>query len=636
MRVNKINPTTSAIEPHPEIECNRRYGLAFDFLVVLALPTVFFFFAPIQRFIPAGWVDAGLYFGLSMDYAHIVKTYGWDYHSLRVSYLIPNVFANILLPPVPARLTVAWAFYITGIVALYGGARNLWGRLPAAMSVSCLAYNPVYLLAATAGYVDGAYIAYTFVLFFVLSNWVKAKNPLWVALAGATAVCGALAHALALAPIGLVFLFFLIKEPQALTKKTGANVSLLVLGGVIAWLFFVVALIKMRFGIKAFSQLGWIVNASLSGFGSKYQFGIKDWLPFTTRLLPGVIAAVALSTAIVGRTGNIKRQDVAAAAVLVLSTVMLPAYDVILGGSTTQSAFYAGLAIPGLMIGIASLAGMTLTGNAKKNLFIYALTTLITIVISWNSSLIYTYIPDKNFVIFSTFMSVCSVILIFFCIKISRPGSRSRAFVLFSLLILCCFSFVINRDTRQLYRTTLSVDNKEYFKGAVFVRNLISPSALQGRRPLFWFDRAEFHTHDGRSRELARRMRFGDSEMTLTYYDTLASLRLWDKSLFAAQLTANQDLSAQPFLSDPNVTLVVVEQDRAKLEFALASLRKANVKCRVRPTSIYRSQSFDMHITLIELNGRDGGGPTDCGSISTSQLGEPPVLSAVLQQHRTD
>ncbi|UIY31412.1 hypothetical protein LZK73_30435 (plasmid) [Neorhizobium galegae] len=114
---------------------------------------------------PAGWVDPGIYFGLSMDYFDIVKAYGWDYHSLRVSFVLPNALANTLMPPIPARLIIVFGFYLLGLFALYDGIRILWGRMPAVVTTSFLAYSPVYLLANTAGYVDGAYLAYVLSFF---------------------------------------------------------------------------------------------------------------------------------------------------------------------------------------------------------------------------------------------------------------------------------------------------------------------------------------------------------------------------------------------------------------------------------------------------------------------------------------
>lgn len=585
---------------------SRKYDFLFDVLVIFVFPTIFFFYAPIQRFPPAGWVDAGLYLGLSMDYAYIVKAFGWDYHSLRVSYLLPNVVSNFVLPPVPARLLVAWGFYFAGITALYGGARKLWGRIPAATAVSCLAYNPLYLLAATAGYVDAAYLAYTFALFFALTMWSNAQNPCWLALSGAFAVCGVLAHLLALAPIGLIFLFFIIVNKDGFTAKFRVNVISLLTGVIIAWLFFVVALIKMRFGIKAFSQLGWIVNASLAGFGAKYRFAVMDWLPFTTRLLPHMIVCTAFLGAVITDIQTLKKKDVAAAIVLFLSFAMLPIYDASVGGSTTQSAFYAGLTVPGLMIGTASLMALTLPKNATIRFIIYLSITLIAVLFNFNSELFSYFAQSIAFIKIPISIIIISVSASTIYVLHLSKHAVGRSIFCLMLLTLCFFSLATNTDTRQIYKQNYSINNKEYFEGAVFVRNLINPVVLNGRKPFFWFDRNEFHTHDGRSAELARKMRFGDSEMVLSYYDTLASLRLWDKSLFSAQLSASQDVSKQLHLLDSAVTLVVLYQDSAKLDFALTSIRKAGLNCQVTQTSRYSSESFDVTITLIELNGQSG------------------------------
>ncbi|UIY31409.1 hypothetical protein LZK73_30420 (plasmid) [Neorhizobium galegae] len=107
-------------------------------------------------------------------------------------------------------------------------------------------------------------------------------------------------------------------------------------------------------------------------------------------------------------------------------------------------------------------------------------------------------------------------------------------------------------------------------------------------------------------------MRFGDSEFVLTPYDTLASLRLWDRSLFLPELS-NQSLESAPFLMNGSVTVVFIDQDNAKLQAAINSLRNAGVSCNVADRSTFHSQSFDINVTLIELHGPGDRTSASCG-----------------------
>lgn len=585
----------------------------FDAMVVGILPALFLFTAPIQRFLPAGWVDPALYLGLSMDYFDIVKTYGWDYHSLRVSFLLPNALANMVLPAVEARLLVVFAFYFIGLFGLYDGVRILWGRPPAAITVSCLAYSPVYLLANTAGYVDGAYMAYTFCVFAALARWSVSHRALWVIIAGIAAALGILAHVLAAASVGLVIIFFLIARWEDFLRKPLTFIASGLIGAVITWIFFVAVLYKIGFGMSAFVQLKWIVNASITGLGTKYRFGIMDWLPHATRLVPGIVVSLTLVFLLAsGRLRAARRIDVSATIVAVTSTALLPIYDLILGGSTTQSSFYAGLAIPGIMIGIAAMTAMLLPQTENTRLALYAAITLILSTLSFFSVSVSNTVTASGFSLDLFTLVVCCVAVGLLFLTPLRKVALFRSTALILILAVCGLSVVTNRDTQQLYKSANTIDNEEYFRGAVFVRNLITSDISSGRIPLFWFDRDHFAARDGRSQELARKMRYGDTEMALTFYDTLASLRLWHRSFFLPELKPEQALDSLPFLMNSNITVVVMEQDSAKLDAAINSLRNAGVSCQVGTTSTYRSQSFEMNITLIELRGSGGKTISSC------------------------
>ena len=591
-----------------------RRGWLFDIAVVGILPALFLFTAPIQRFLPAGWVDPALYLGLSMDYLDIVKTYGWDYHSLRVSFLLPNVLANMVSPMVQARLLVVFAFYFIGLVAVYDAVRILWGRPAATIAVSFLAYSPVYLLANTAGYVDGAYIAYTFCVFAALARWSVSNRPLWVMIAGVAATLAILAHVLAAAPVGLVILFFLIAKWEDFIRKPIIFIASGLIGGVLTWFFFVAVLYKIGFGISALVQLKWIVNASITGLGAKYRFSIMDWLPDTTRLVPGIVVSSTLVFLLVtNRLRGLRRIDVSATIVAVSSTALLPIYDLTFGGSTTQSSFYAGLAIPGIMAGVAALTAILLPKTENVRLALYVAITLILGAISYFSLSVTNIVAASGLSLDLFTLVGCCVATGLLFITPLRNVALFRSAALVVILAVCGLSFATNKDTQQLYKSANTIDNEEYFRGAVFVRNLITADILSGRIPLFWFDRDSFAARDGRSQELARKMRYGDTEMALTFYDTVASLRLWNRSLFLTELKPEQALDSLPFLMDPNVTLVVLEQDSAKLDAAINSLRNAGVSCHVGNTSTYQSRSFEMNVTLIELRGAGNRTVSDCG-----------------------
>jgi hypothetical protein len=590
------------------------FGWLFDVVFASLLPALFLLFAPIQRFMPAGWVDPGIYFGLSMDYFDIVKTYGWDYHSLRVSFLLPNALANMLMPPIPARLIVVFGFYLLGLCALYDSIRILWGRMPAVITTSFLAYSPVYLLANTAGYVDGAYLAYVFCLFAALTRWSVSRQTFWLVVAGIFAMLAILAHTLAVSAVGLVILFFLILRWEDIIRRPFRFVLGGLAGGVLTWLFFVVALDKIHFGIGAFSALRWIVNASLTGFSANYRYGLMDWLPVTTRHAPGIVVSLTLIFLLLARRSEgFPRIEVAAAVVAFAGAALPPAYDLSLKGVITQSIFYAGLAVPALVIGTASMSAILLPRAGNLRPLLALLIALFFIATSWFAPIISASLSTSGLNVDLFVLTVCGMVIGLVLLTPLQKAQSVRTVALVAIAIVCGLSLAMNRDSRQLYKTAGTIDNLEYSQAAAFVRDLLKSGVPTGRIPLFWFQRDEFAARDGRSRELARTLRFGDSELVLTLYDTLASLRLWDRSLFLPELKPDQSLESARFLMNASITVVLIDQDKAKLQAAIDSLRNAGVSCSVADRSTFHSQSFDINVTLIELHGAGDRTPASCG-----------------------
>lgn len=580
----------------------------FDALVVVGAPVLFLAFAPVQKFLPAGWVDPGIYLGFSMDYFDIVKSYGWNYQALRVSYILPDMLLKMALPAIVAQLCFVISFYLLGIASLYAGVRLFWGRMAAAVAVACLAYNPVYLVASTSGYVDAAFVSYSLAVFAVLSLWAVSQRFIWLVLAGMFATLALLAHVLAAAPIGLLLLFIVFIRWQAILARPVRFVGGGLLGIAATLLFFVLVLWDLNFGIDAFMSMSWIVNASISGIGVNYRVEVMDWLPYTTRLLPAFATAIVLVFLVSAGSGrDVRRIDVAAMLLCCASAAFLPLYDFVLGGSTTQWPFYTGLILPGICIGAGALAALLPPAGQSLRAGIVAVITVILMLATWLAPTLWTLAATSslpvNLLTLAGVATAAGLILV-------TPLGRShgvKAGMLVFLMALNALGLAINQDTRTLYRLPTSVNNAEYFRGAVFVRSLINADALGGREPLFWFHRTEFSTRDGRSAELVRTMRFADRTLALNFYDTLAALRLWHRALFMDELRPGLSIEATPALLSGNATLVVVEQDPARLRAATEAIDRAALNCAVRATHVYQSESFDMRITLIDVV-KDGNG----------------------------
>ncbi len=586
----------------------------YDGIVVAGLPLLFLFTAPMQLFFPPGWVDAGIYLSLAFDFFDMIRSYGWNYYSLRVSYVLPASFVHFLLPPIPARLFIVAGFYLGGLFSLYTGVRLLWGRVAATVAVATLAYNPVYVMAVTAGYVDGAYITYILAFFAVMAAWSMSGNVAWVVAGGAFAGLAVLAHAMTVAPILFIAIFFALFAWDRLLADAFRVIGAGLVGLLSVWLVFVYVLSSVGFGISAFQTLSWIVSASLNGIGSKYRYPIEIWLPVTTRWTPPLVAAAA--TLLVLKPWVIGKMTLRTWAVVVLAVAtasFLPVYDVLMGGSASQSAFYAGLLLPGVAVVCGAISAAVYSEPPRSELRMVAFVTGLTFGATWSGPWLWSLADALALPI--TLQGFCGAGLLLAALLGATAGRNLRLSIvaLVAFIALLNFASVFNSDTRHVFRQRGTIDNIEYFRAAMFVRRLIQPSELEGRVPQFWFNRPGFSTRDGRLGVSSRPLRYGDQLLELTYFDSLASLRLWDRALFHVELGPYTVIEQSKFLEVVGASFVVLGTSPAAAAYARALLNRAAVVCKIRRTEEFESKSFSIHVTIIDILGvRADGVRADC------------------------
>jgi hypothetical protein len=267
----------------------------------------------------------------------------------------------------------------------------------------------------------------------------------------------------------------------------------------------------------------------------------------------------------------------------------------------TQSPFYTGLILPGISIGAGAIAAMLLPAGKAPRVVIVVTITVILGLTTWFAPVLWPMVMASPVPITLLTLAIVATLACLPMLTSLSYDTGPRACVLVLLLSLNGLSLALNQDTRTLYRLKTSINNVEYFDGAMFVRSLINATALGGRVPLFWFDRTEFSTRDGRSADLVRTIRYADRTLALNFYDTLAGLRLWDRALFMAELRPEQSIEPTPALLGGNATMVVVEQNPVRLKAAIDALDAAGLNCRIHATNVYESQSFVLRITLIDI-----------------------------------
>lgn len=572
--------------------------LAGDLVVAVALPLIFFFTAPIQRFLPPGWVDSGFYLGYALDFFGLVKTHGWNYHAARVSYILPANLLHLFLAPEKAWLTLIVAFHVTCLVSIHVTCRLLWDRAVAALVVACIAYNPLYLMILTSGYVDISALCYLLVMLAGLSAWSQSLRPGWLVLVGASFMLAALAHPFACASGGLLILAFAWFRYEAVLANWLIFIAAGLLGIAATWLFFVLALNQLRFGPDAFATLGPIIELSRGGLGAKYRTGFAEWLPSATRVFAAPFFILALCLLMANRLSPRDRRNRLALGTGISGILLLPLYDVVMGGSASQSTFYAAFAMPFSILPLAGAAHLSLPAAAVRRAMWAGGLSLGFAAACWLAPLLWSR-WDRLDGLVTLVMIVMAAALA--CLLLLR--SRTRAIGFAALFVVCTTAVAMNRDTRRAYTSAARVDNKTVFRTAVIVHRALQIEEQSGQRLAFWFNRSSFKTRSGDGAPVSRPLRFGDQVLHLDVLDTIAALRLWDKSTFLFEIRPIDAAEKAQLIGGLPKTLVVLGQSQSDLESALSSLREAGLAFSVARSLTVEQPAFAMKAWFVRVDG---------------------------------
>lgn len=107
-------------------------------------------------------VDTWVYHGLFRYFFDFATTSPSNLHYFieRLSWILPGYVLYKIFTPVLANAILHLSVYYIGLFAIYGTARQLFGKTPALVAVICLGSYTWFLRAAGHDYLDGAGIAY--------------------------------------------------------------------------------------------------------------------------------------------------------------------------------------------------------------------------------------------------------------------------------------------------------------------------------------------------------------------------------------------------------------------------------------------------------------------------------------------
>jgi hypothetical protein len=247
----------------------------------------------------------------------------------------------------------------------------MW-QAAAAVAVLWLGLNPIWIAAATRGYVDGPSMAYAFAALAFFFNrdrygWPKLFAFLFGAFSSLTLFC----HPPAFVALGI------IAAIQYCFSRNGLWLRLIEFVRGAAG--FIAAAALLACGSHAlggdylfFSSMIPHVRQSFTGFGVYFQYPLAIWLPMAVRLAPPVGLAIFAAAVLLVRRRDANQVLVSGTIGLLIAGALMIVRDSVIGGVFLQSSYYAGYLLIGQALIVGGAAGMALNREDDLRLPIVA------------------------------------------------------------------------------------------------------------------------------------------------------------------------------------------------------------------------------------------------------------------------
>lgn len=563
----------------------------------LVLTLVYFYSGLFQLFPMLGWVDAGMYLGYTLNLPELLHSYGlgiYTYQGSRLSYVLPLFFIHQFLEPLEAQYLLVGLCYITPIIGVICLGCYYFGRNAALLVASFLAFNPLFISAVTFGGTDGVTIVYQMLTVTCLfSPWAMRGNAFALLLAGCCTALAIASHVFSVIAFAGIYLGYLYL--MGLTKtvfkccfwlSVGFFVTLGILGA-----------IGMQFGYQflflAYSTQ--IASQSLNGIGVNYQLPFKDWFFTSTRvLIPVVILFWLMLSEKKIPTG--KRQFLYA----VLITISVPMlfyifWDFVVGGAVIQTRSYFVLLLPSCVLALFGIISTFPLNNKAYVLITTVLIALPSLLMAYFGGEMHEWLDqDKTQTIF--LILITTAVILMLCMKLANNIYFLRSCLMIMLALLSS-SLAINADTAKVYVSTTGLSYKDAYLGLCHFVTQIKAKGLATEKLLFWFNRESLTQKLGDASVYP--LRFGATSYKLNYYDSIASMYLWDQSLLSADLPK---LPLEALQQHPlPIKLVVLGKNEGETAQALPVLKEAGYHTTTLSTFNYDNSQFGWYARIIDV-----------------------------------
>ncbi|HEX3399802.1 MAG TPA: hypothetical protein VHT74_05710 [Acetobacteraceae bacterium] len=568
----------------------------------MVVPAVFLGIARFELFPPPGWVDPEMYLGFFLNFPRALARFGPDYFSMRLPWTLMGFAAHRILAPNMANYAMVLSFYYLAIGSAYLIMVPRYGRIGGIAAAWWLAFNPLWLAAATRGYVDGPAMAFMLAGFACLIN----RGRLFghrrdLCLAGSCWAFAVFTHPMTVFLTAMGGGAWLLGDRPSRSEFVG-TAAWVAIGGIAATLALATAGSALGAPFLFFTAYAGTVKHALAGSGMDFIRPAADWLPGAYRMIP------PFAFVVVGGAFLLSRRDCRAWSGMVLlavglmcaSIVWLELWNLLTAGVTFQVSHYSSYLLPAQALVFGAIAGEVSQAQTTDRKDFSLLTALVVSALlpvlaverlwqwegAWREGLYFWLVPVSLFAL--------AAIMLF---------GPHRRIAIPLLMLATVVAGTANLDTRRIFRAAGNPDYKPYYRAAIRLNDIVQGAGLDGRRLYFWYNRQAFTTGDARRDAwLIFNHSFAGASMQLGVLDSLTSIWLWDRTNLNFDMPHLSAAEARGIAeSAPLVSLVLLCQRQADCTQGVDALAKQGIATvtRVRER-IVEDRALDLTVLIVD------------------------------------
>ena len=553
---------------------------------LLILSFAFYFLSGLFELFPrVGWVDAGMYMGYSNNMRELVREYGFsphNYQGSRLGYLLPCQILSGIFGPIWGRyLFVILLFYSTLTAFWLVANKYLYENGRKILFIGFIVCNPIYLSAIAFGGADGPAMAYVVIggVCLFCSDCDKPLNILWLSFSGVFAALAVSSHLFSLIPLAIIFSAFYILQ---------MNYWRSIIPLALAFIIIIFGLDKIGLTL-GFDRnyleysYAWAYSSVTIGSGETYRKPFLVWMKSASIWIPVVFLLLFSISIKFKEKSNLSKYFFAGMLLIFLPVLFVIMYDGILGGSIGQYfSYYVIIILPCFSFSLLFfLKGDVFDRVTLRALHVVLLFICCLFLAAFNVGTAYAAIIICFVYIIGEFIDYYKKPRVF--------GDNSLLTSLcVAVFVFCEFCFVYNQGIAAVYSKASKGNTKELIEAEAQFISAIK-SIPETRVSLgFVYDSSK-----GKYPEIGRyySIYYGKMERVFTYFDSLTSLYLWDRTIISWNLNNNEFENSLSSV-DKRKTIVALTDSMTGINEINARLMNVSSRYKSIYVTCYQSEVY--------------------------------------------